>query len=113
MFGDPGLDTRPKAPPGEGGRTMGAYEGWPPAAGHIGPPAAQAARRPVGFILAVVLFAVVGGAVDALFSFGMLFARVGTGVPRGSPCPPGSPCVPDSLRGDVSDGLPGVNVPGD
>ncbi|MFG2695324.1 hypothetical protein [Kitasatospora sp. NPDC048407] len=57
---------------------MGEYQG-----GYLPGPVA---RRPVGYIVVVVLFAVLGGLVDALFSFGMLFATdsCGTGGAGGS-----------------------------
>ncbi|MFI9275768.1 hypothetical protein ACIGXM_34470 [Kitasatospora sp. NPDC052896] len=77
---------------------MQVFDGWPPASGPIPSPVARPARPPVGYVLAVVLFGLLGAAVDALFSFGMLFATdsCGTGS-AGAASPVCTPAVWASL----------------
>ncbi|GGQ54253.1 hypothetical protein [Kitasatospora griseola] len=65
---------------------MGDYQDRPAMPGYGPAATGRPAGAPVGFIVVVVLFAVLGALVDALFSFGMLFATdsCGTGSPDGS-----------------------------
>ena len=57
--------------------SWGGYGGGPPPAGY-GPP--RTTRLSAGFVVTLGLLAVAGGAVDALFSFGMLFATDSCGT---------------------------------
>ncbi|MFJ5921148.1 hypothetical protein ACIQF6_00940 [Kitasatospora sp. NPDC092948] len=70
------------ATPGYGPSATPGY--GPPAMPGYGPPATPRPGAPIGYIVVVVVFAVLGGLVDALFSFGMLFATDSCGTSAGS-----------------------------